>query len=70
MTPESEEEIRFPVKPVIEQGPVEIQFYIASQAGRQLLSHTVYVMVGLYCFTFLQSGFKNNNIDESFILWF
>lgn len=66
MTPESEEEIHFPVKPVIEQGPVEIQFYIASQAGRQLLSHTVYVMVGVHCSMFSQNGFKNN-VDESFL---
>lgn len=45
MSPESEKEIHFPVAPTIEQGSIEIQFLVSSQAGRKHLIHTVNVFV-------------------------
>lgn len=45
MSPESQEEIHFPVAPVRQQGIVEIKFEISSQAGRRTLVHCVEVLV-------------------------
>lgn len=53
MAPESQEEIHFPVTPAIEQGFVEIQLEVASQAGRKFLSHKVKVLVS--CGKYLMS---------------
>lgn len=45
MSPESQEEIHFPVAPVRQQGIVKIEFEISSQAGRKSLVHSVEVLV-------------------------
>lgn len=48
MSPESQEEIHFPVAPVRQQGIVEIKFEISSQSGHRSLIHSVEVLVSFF----------------------